>query len=245
MFEWFDRASPRTMARITGVIYFLYFVLAIAGSVFLQQAGISTLTPNGGDPARLGRDILGHQDALQAGVAIGLVSVAFYVAVTAMFYLLFRPVSRTIALLGLSFGLVAMAVSAFGAIFELGPLAVLQSTSSGLSDAQRQGFALQLLQIGDKASPISLLFSGLFQVAFGYLMFRSGFLPRFLGVLVAAAGVGWFLFLVPPLANALLTELEVLGFLGEAPLMLWLLIMGVNSDRWTALAAAAGGQAGV
>jgi len=85
---------------------------------------------------------------------------------------------------------------------------------------------------------VSLVFSGVFQVLNGYLMFRSGFLPRVLGVLVAAAGFGWFVFLVPPLANSLMTALEVLGFLGEVPLMLWLLTMGINSQRWNERAAA-------
>jgi hypothetical protein len=56
-------------------------------------------------------------------------------------------------------------------------------------------------------------------------------------VLVAAAGLGWLVYLAPPLANQLMTYLEVLGFLGEVPLMLWLLVMGVNSQRWNERAA--------
>jgi hypothetical protein len=46
------------------------------------------------------------------------------------------------------------------------------------------------------------------------------------------AGLGWLVFLAPPLADRLMTLLEVLGFLGELPLMVWLLVMGVNSRRW-------------
>jgi hypothetical protein len=61
--------------------------------------------------------------------------------------------------------------------------------------------------------------------------FRSGFLPRILGVLIALAGLGWLVFLALPLANRLMTLLEVLGFLGELPLMPWLVVMGVNSQR--------------
>jgi hypothetical protein len=59
-------------------------------------------------------------------------------------------------------------------------------------------------------------------------------------VLVAVAGVGWLTFLSPPLANSLLTYLEVLGFLGEVPLMLWLLVMGINAERWEERAGATG-----
>lgn len=238
MLERFDQVSPRARARITGVVYLLYFVSTILGEVFLQQAGISTISPNGGDPAALARNILGHQAALQTGVALGLVSVALYVAVTTLFYVLFRPVSRTIALLALASGLVAMAITAMAAIFELGPLAILQSSSTGLSAGELRAQALLLVQVGAQISPVSLVFSGVFQVLNGYLMFRSRFLPRILGVLVAAAGFGWFVFLAPPLAQSLLTGLEVLGFLGEVPLMLWLLTMGINSQRWNERAAA-------
>lgn len=124
-----------------------------------------------------------------------------------------------------------MAITALAAIFELAPVAVLGG-SSGLSAAERQTLALAFLKVGDNVGRVSLLFSGFFQILNGYLMFRSGFLPRIFGVLIALAGFGWFVFLASPVANSLMTLLEGLGFLGELPLMLWLTIMGVNSQRW-------------
>ena len=83
-------------------------------------------------------------------------------------------------------------------------------------------------------------FLGVFQILIGYLIFRSTFLPRILGALIALAGLGWLTFLWPPLAAYLLTYLEVLGILAEASLMLWLLVIGVNSQRWIERASAAG-----
>jgi Domain of unknown function (DUF4386) len=85
--EWIDTASPRTRARITGAAYLLYFVTAILGEVFLQQAGVSGLAPTGGDAARLAKNLQSHQGAYQLGVAIGLISTVLYVAVTSLFYL--------------------------------------------------------------------------------------------------------------------------------------------------------------
>src|SRR5208283_5049530 len=64
----------------------------------------------------------------------------------------------------------------------------------------------------------------------GYLVFRSTFLPRILGVLMAFAGVGWLIFL-SPLGHPLSTYLKVLGFVAEMSLMLWLLLMGVNIPK--------------
>lgn len=237
--ERFDEASPRTRARIIGLIYLLYFVLAIVGEIFLQQAGISSLTPAANDAAALAKSLHAHEAALQIGVALGLISVACYVAVTALFYQLFKPVGSTIALLALAFGLVAMAITAFASLFEVAPMVVLRAGSSAQGADQQQALALIFLKVGDQLGPISLFFSGLFQIFIGYLMFRSGFLPRIFGALVALAGFGWLVFLIPPVASYLLTYLEVLGVLGEAPLMLWLLIMGVNSKRWYEQAAPA------
>ena len=235
--ERFDELSPRSRARITGVVYLSYFVVAILGEVFLLRAGVSAITPTTEDAATLARNVLAHESFLQLGVALGLVSVACYVAVTTLFYLLLKPVGRSLALLALAFGLVAMALTAFAAIFELAPMVALGGGSNGFSVQQQQALALALLKVGDQVGPISLLFSGLFQLLIGYLIFRSGFLPRVFGVLVAAAGLGWLVYLAPPLANQLMTYLEVLGFLGEVPLMLWLLVMGVNSQRWNERAA--------
>jgi Domain of unknown function (DUF4386) len=103
-----------------------------------------------------------------------------------------------------------------------------------------QELALLLLNLGVQVGDIALVFAGPFQLLIGYLIFRSTYLPRMLGVLVALAGVGWLLFLWPPLANSLLTYLEILGILGELPLMLWLLVMGVNAQRWQEQTSAVG-----
>jgi hypothetical protein len=97
---------------------------------------------------------------------------------------------------------------------------------------QLQALALLFLNLNVQAGSIALVFAGPFQILTGYLIFRSTFLPRILGVLIALAGVGWLIFLAPPLANYLSTYIEVLGVLGEVPLMLWLLVMGVNDRRW-------------
>ena len=68
---------------------------------------------------------------------------------------------------------------------------------------------------------------------------QVGLPPRILGVLMAFAGLGWLTFLSPPLANYLSPYIVVLGFLAELSLMLWLLVMGVNVQRWKEQASAA------
>jgi hypothetical protein len=83
------------------------------------------------------------------------------------------------------------------------------------------------------------VFFGPYCLLIGYLVFRSTFLPRFLGVPMALAGVGWLVFLLPAGEHYLSLYIEILGILAEASLMLWLIVMGVNVQRWKAQAGAA------
>ncbi len=184
-------ASPRTRARITGVVYLLFFVTAVLGEFFTRQAGISGIQPGvSGDAAATANTILTHELLYRLGFALGLISTACYIAVTALFH-------------------------------------------------QLQALALMFLNLNAQVGYIALVFDGLFLFLIGYLIFRSTFLPRILGALVAFAGLGWLTFLSPPLANYLYTYIQVLGVLAEGSLMLWLLAIGVNAQRWIERASAA------
>ena len=230
------KASPTTRARLTGIVYLLFFVTAILGAVIAP--GISGPGATG-DAVATANNIMAHQPSFRVGWALDLISTAFYVALMALFYQLFKPVSRTLALLAMVFGLVGCAVTAFGSLFQIAPLVVLGGSpySSAFDVRQRQALALLFLNLNVQVGYIALVFFGVFQIVLGYLIFQSAFLPRIIGALIAVAGLGWLTFLSPPLANQLLTPLEVLGIAAEASLMLWLLVMGVNPQRWTAWAA--------
>lgn len=231
-----NSASPRTRARLTGVVYLLFFVTAVLGSVIAP--GISGPGATG-DAAATASNIMAHQTAFRVGWALDLTSTAFYVALMALFYQLFKPVNRTLALLAAFLGLVGCAVTAFGNLFQLAPLVVLGGSPylSVFNPQQLHALALLFLNLNVQVGYIALVFFGGFQIVLGYLIFASTFLPRIIGALIALAGVGWLTFLSPPLANQLLTPLEVLGIVAEASLMLWLLVRGVNSRRWTEQAA--------
>jgi hypothetical protein len=90
--------------------------------------------------------------------------------------------------------------------------------------------------VNPKGQGVGLVIHGTSFIVFGYLIFRSTFLPRFLGVLMAVAGLGWVTYLSTPFQNY---NLAVCLF-GEVSMMLWLLVMGVNEQRWKDLANAAG-----
>jgi hypothetical protein len=110
---------------------------------------------------------------------------------------------------------------------------------SAFTAEQLQALVQMFLELHILADNICLVFFGLYCLLIGCLIFRSVFLPRILGVLMAFAGLGWLTFLSPPLAKYLSPSILVLGFLAELSLCLWLLAMGVNVQRWRQQASAA------
>jgi Domain of unknown function (DUF4386) len=97
--------------------------------------------------------------------------------------------------------------------------------------------SLGLIHITSPISP--LVFFGPFCLLIGYLILKSSFLPRVLGVLMVFAGFGWLAYLIPAVPHNLNLAIMVLGFLAELSLCLWLLVMGVNVERWKRQASAA------
>ncbi len=90
------------------------------------------------------------------------------------------------------------------------------------------GLSFEALRWNPWGVDVAMAFHGLYCLLIGYLVFRSTFLPRILGVLMAFAGLAWMMTLLSQ-------RLVVCGFLGEGALMLWLLVMGVNVPRWKEL----------
>jgi hypothetical protein len=174
------RASPRLRARIAGAVYLLVFVAGGYALLFVPGRAIANL-----------------------------VATVCYVAVTLLFYDLFKPVSRKLSLLA---ALVSLLGCVFGALssFRLAPFGI---------------------------NP--LVFFGIYCLLIGYLVFHSTFLPRFLGVLMAIGGLGWLTFLSPSLAQSLSPYNLAPGILGELSLTLWLVVKGVNAQRWYEQAGAA------
>jgi len=174
--------SPRFKARIAGVFYLLVF---LTGGVALFVGG-------------------------RLGSAAGLTAGACYIAVTLLFYGVFKPVNRNLSLLAAFISLVGIII---------GPLSRLHLVPFTINP---------------------LVFFGFYCLLIGYLIFRSTFLPRVLGVLMMFAGLGWLTFLSPPLAKYLTPYIFIPGLLGEGALTLWLLVMSVNEQRWKEQAGAAG-----
>jgi len=120
--EGITKESPRPSARITGVVYLLYFLTVVSSALCSRGIIVS------GDPAATATNILMHERLFRLSVAVGLIATALYIAVTVLFCGLFKPVDKTVSLLAAFFSLVGCAIQAFGSLFQLAPLAVLEGS---------------------------------------------------------------------------------------------------------------------
>jgi hypothetical protein len=235
--ERIAEGSPRFKARVAGV----FEALEGLTSAYGQVAVLGGLVVSG-NAAATAANILGHERLFWLGFASSLLGVAFHIVWITLFYDLFKPVNRGLSLLAAFVGLVVCAIQALTAFFYLAPLLILQggNSVSALTAQQLQALAYVFLKLNSYAFDIDLVFFGLWCALTGYLIFRSTFLPRILGVLLAIDGLGWMLYLYPPLAYHLFPFIAAASALAEIPLQLWLIVMGVNGQRWKEQAAAAG-----
>jgi len=225
-------------ARITGVFYLLYFLTVMSAKLLVKELVVS------GDAAATANNLLAHESLFRMSFAINLIATALYISLTAFLYELLKAVNRSLALLAALFSLAGCAVQALSYVFSLAPFLLWGGAPylSVFNLGQLQALALMLLKLRPQAEQIDLVFFGFFDLLIGCLILKSTFLPRVLGALMAFAGLGWLIFLVPPLANQLSHFILPLGFLAETLLMLWLLVKGVNIPRWQEQASAAEGR---
>ena len=234
--ERIAEASPRFKARMAGACQLLEAITATFGQVIVLNKLVVS-----GNATATAANILGHERLFWLGFASSLLGVAFHIAWALLIYVLLKPVNRSLSLLAAFFVLVCCAMQALTSLLYLAPLLILQggSSLSAFTAEQLQSLALMFLKLNQYAYDIDLVFFGLWGVLTGYLIFRSTFLPRILGVLVSISGLGYLTYLYPPLAYHLfMPYLAAASALGEIPLELWLIVMGVNAQRWKEQASA-------
>jgi len=221
-------ASIRFKARVAGFFYFLLFPFGALS--LLARRGLVVK----GDAAATAAGLLLHETSWRLGIAGDLLAVLSYVVVTALFYELFKPVNRSLALIAAFFSLVGCAIQAFACAFWLAPFVILGGEPySGVFKAdQLQALAYMSLKMYGPAYKIGLVFFGLYNLLNGCLILRSSFLPRFLGVFMVIAGLPFLVFLLP-LGRSVSPFAVAPAALGEGLLLVWLLVKSVDAQKWT------------
>jgi hypothetical protein len=225
--------SPRRTARIAGALYLL--VIA-AGPIALSiRSGLIVR----GDAAATAANIMASETLYRFGVAAELIAAVSYIGVTLFLYDLLRPVSPSVSLRAAFFGFAGCVTSAVVSLNLLVPLALLGGAASlsVFSHAQVQALALTFTRVFAQGSSVTFIFFGCYCLILGYLVSRSDFMPRALGALLAMAGVGWLTssavgLLAPALSSLVAPYALAAGGIGEGAFTLWLLMRGVNAQRW-------------
>jgi hypothetical protein len=225
--------SPQVYARIGGVLYLIIIVIGFSSELFvrdkLEVSGDVTATAN---------NIAASESLWRVQIAGDLLLLVCAVALTLILYVLLRPVNKNLALLAVFFNIVEFPIEAvsklclFAALFLSGNADYLKA----FEPHQLHALVKISLKLHDYGFGIDLIFFGFACLIYGYLLFRSGYFPRALGVLMALAGLSYLtnsftLILVPTYAATILPIL-VLALIGELSLCLWLTVKGVNVPKW-------------
>src|SRR5215469_17891379 len=234
------KTSPRFQARLAGV--FAWIGTTEGFAIWVRSRLVVD-----GDAAATAHNILAHERLYRWAIVGDVISYVAFIIYTLLLYDLFRPVSRRLSLLAAVSNVVGVAIQLSIAVFLLAPLLILEGarSSSAVNVAQSQAQALMFLNSYDYGYAISMVPAGFWNILTGYLIFRSTFLPRILGVLLAISGLYYQInnfseFLYPAFAARVEPYVFVVG-MAELWLASWLVVMGVNEQRWKEQASTAGG----
>lgn len=224
-------ASARSYARIAGVLFLMSALAGGFGEIFVPLQLVVS-----GDAAATARNIVDSNLLFRLGFASYLVEALCDISLTLVLYVLLRPVHRHLALLAVFFRILSTATFAMTELFYVAPALILGGADylRAFSPDQLNSLALLSLRFYAYGSGLFMVFYGVPSIVLGYLMFRSGYFPKFLGVLLALGGLGFvassfLLILAPAYASFVLILPTALAGLA---LTLWLLIRGVDVAKW-------------
>jgi hypothetical protein len=217
-------------ARIAGLLYLSIAILAPLGDMLVRQ---SLIVP--GDAAATARNIAASEGLFRLGFVSDLVVQTIHVFLVAVLFTLLKPVNKNQALLMVFLGLLGVPIAMLSGL-NLTAALLLSSRADYLTafaPGQLQALVPLFLDLHEQGVFIAQIFWGLWLFPLGYLVFKSGYIPRLLGVLLIIGGFGYLIdclivFLIPSLD----VTVSLFTFWGEVLLPLWLLIKGVKVEQW-------------
>jgi hypothetical protein len=234
-------ASPRQLARTAGALYLINIVF---GAFALGVIPAILIVPSA---AATAHNIQAHELLYRLGLAAHVVVTVTNIPMAVIFYDLLKVVNRRLALLDVFFTLVATSVETAGILGQFTPLALLGSSryTHALPPAQLHALAYLPGDLSTTSYSIYGVFYGFDALCIAYLVLKSTFLPSAIGILMAIDGLAAYLtygfadLLAPGSAAHLAPWIQLPTIIGEGSLCLWLLVVGVDTQRWTEQARAA------
>jgi hypothetical protein len=227
--------SPQVYARIGGLAYLIIIAAGVMGEIFIRS---KIIVP--GNAIATTNNISASPLLWRIGIFGDLVMHVFDLVVGIVYYTLLKRVNKELALLSLLFGLIQTAVLVANKLNLMMPLFLLDNDNylRAFSQQQLQAFSYLSIKAHEYGFGIGLIFFGFECLIDGYLIFRSEFLPRILGVMIFIAGICYltnsFLLIFSPRLEGILFPviLGPLAFIGEFSMCLWLIVKGVNMKKW-------------
>jgi hypothetical protein len=226
--------SPRRYARMGGVLYLAIILLGMFGELYVRGTLVIS-----GEATATAQAISNSPILWRAGIVGDLLMHVCDLPVILVMYLLLRPVSENLALLATWLNLIQTAVLVANKLNLMVPLFMLDQVSYMKAFSPEQLHALSQLAIKAHSYgfAVGLIFFGFACLVRGYLIYRSGYFPKFLGVLILGAGFSYLInsfavLLAPTFASLIFPAMLVPAFVGELSFCLWLIVKGVDLTQW-------------
>jgi Domain of unknown function (DUF4386) len=226
--------SPQVYARTGGVLYLVTIVFGAFAEGFVMNKLVAP-----GDAVRTAHNIIASRGLWNVAVAGDLIVPIIAVAGVWISYVLLSPVSKSLILLDVFFTLVSLAVEAVSKLFLLLVLPILSTTGylQAFEPRQLEILANLALRSHDIVFNIALIFFGCACLVEGYLIYKSGYFPKFIGILMQLAGLCYLVscfaaLFAPAIADLITPAILLPPLIGESSYCLWLLIKGVDIGKW-------------
>ena len=220
--------SPLVRARVAGALYLVANLFAPFTLLYLPSRFIVR-----GDAAATANSIMASESLFRVGIVGNLFTFIANILLALALYQLLKVVNRNMASLMVILFLVGVPIAMLNELSQLAVLQLLSGADYLKAFAPDQLHAIVYLSLGvhDQGLLIAHVFFGLWLLPMGYLVFRSGFIHRIVGVLLVIAGVGY---VVQSFAAFLGYNVNIILFtgLGELVFLFWLLIKGVDVEQW-------------
>lgn len=229
-----DAKRARVLARFGGLLYLTIIVLG-----FLGEAVVRGRVVVPGNATATAVNLRSMEWLWRLGIAGEVVLLTCATVLALILYVLLRPVNRDLALLVVFFNLVCIAIEGVAAVSLAAALLPLANAAYVTAFSQEQLNVMAMLSVRSHSAGfgIALIFFGVECVLLVYLIVRSGYMPRVIGVLMPIAGAcyvvnSFALLLSPPLASRLFPAILIPSLIAELSLALWLLVKGVSVEEW-------------
>ena len=223
--------SRQKSARIAGLLYLLLAVTGVFSLIYVPSTLIVF-----GDATATADNIMSSELLYRAGILSGLISNVIFVFLVLALYRLLKDISHKQAIIMVILVVISVATSFANTFNQIAALIILSGADflSVFEKPELESIAYVFLRLHSQGIQIIQIFWGLWLFPFGLLVYRSGFIPKILGVLLFIAGFAYvlstFTFLVLPQYTAAISTLVTILEVGELPIIFWLLIVGAKAQ---------------